>query len=112
MPATNPGTLSIRYLSRKLAIAGYYFLDALPYLGHAGVPFLFPRSGSLALRQPVSPNVFTLNAGYYNEGAALVRYLVEEKKIKDICIFTPQHYALGDEGRKAVNEALASFSLQ
>jgi len=55
-------------------------------LTEAGVPNVFPISGGRQMIEPFRPMMFTARGIYYNEVRAGVRYFVENRGAKAICV--------------------------
>ena len=105
-----------KLLDQDKAFVLYGFFGAavskamLPFVAATGVPFLFPSSGSTAIRRPVVKNIFNVRPGYDTETRTLVNYLVKERGFKDIAVLN-QDDSLGQEGRSGVQKALAALEL-
>lgn len=77
---------------------------ALTVISKENIPFLFPRSGELSLRQPFNRMVFNLRAGFTEEVDALISYALK-RGLKRIG-FVKQPDSFGDGIQSAVVTAL------
>jgi ABC-type branched-subunit amino acid transport system substrate-binding protein len=83
----------------------------VPYVNEKGVLLFGPVSGAGFLRQrPPDRYVFNLRASYTEETAALIRYLVDVKRVKPerIAVFA-QDDAYGSAGFEAVARAMRAY---
>lgn len=59
----------------------------LPIIKDTHVPLIGLFTGSMALRQPVNPDVINIRASYDDEAEALVAYFIKKKDAKKFAIF-------------------------
>jgi ABC-type branched-subunit amino acid transport system substrate-binding protein len=85
-------------------------LAALPLVNKAQIPFLFPFTGAMGLRNPFSRPVFHLRGSYNDETELIVRQLTE-LSLKKVAVFH-QNDAYGKAGLDGVTLALASRNLK
>ena len=76
-------------------------LAVMPTLIEAGVPNLFPLTGSIQMREPFRKLVFTQRGIYYDEMRAAVRYFTENFDRKVPCV----SYIDNDYGREILHGA-------
>ena len=77
----------------------------LPIIDRARVPFLFPRTGDLAVRVPFNRYIFNLRSSFAAEMMELVNYVVIKEKKKKIAILT-QTDIFGSVVQSAAQKAL------
>lgn len=75
------------------------------------IPFLTPLSGAELLRKPFNPLIINFRASYYAETEAIIQYLVDEQKMKNIAIFY-QSDSYGKAGLEGVKIALKKRGLK
>ncbi len=83
---------------------------ALPIAKRANVPFLFPRTGDMSVREPFDPLIFNWRSSFGQEITALVKHAVAVEKKKRIAILT-QTDAFGTSIRSAALKALRDHNL-
>jgi branched-chain amino acid transport system substrate-binding protein len=81
-----------------------------PVFDTAKVPFIAPFSGSDFLRSPFDRMIFPTR-DYNAEAEELVKYIVDDLKIKEVGLFT-QNDGFGDAAKRAVYGALAKRNLK
>lgn len=77
----------------------------LPIIDRAHVPFLFPRTGDLAVRYPFNRYIFNMRSSFSVEMANLIDYVVTKEKKKKIGILT-QADTFGNVVMSAAQKAL------
>lgn len=96
-----------------LALFGYVgtptSLAALPLASQAGLPFIAPLSGAMALRKPFNRQVFHVRASYDDETELIVDQLTHLGQTK-IGVFY-QNDSYGQAGLDGVGRALAARKL-
>ena len=85
-------------------------LAALPLATHAGVPFIAPFTGAMALRQPFNRLAFHVRASYNDETALIVKQLTN-LGLQKIAVFY-QNDAYGRAGLDGTTLALAALKLK
>lgn len=103
-----------RFVSDEvLALFGYIgtptSLAALPLVTQAGLPFIAPFSGAMALRKPFRRQVFHVRASYNDETELIVDQLTHLGQTK-IGVFH-QNDSYGQAGLDGVTKALAARKL-
>lgn len=83
----------------------------LPIIKQYNIPFLMPFSGGEFLRNDDNGLIFNLRKSYKDETKALVKYLVEEQKIKKVAVFY-QNDNYGKLGSEGVKESLKEYNLK
>jgi branched-chain amino acid transport system substrate-binding protein len=76
----------------------------------AKIPLLGLFSGADKLRFPFRHYIFNVRSSYYQETSAVVRYFVEEKKLRRIAVFY-QYDDYGFDGLKGTQIALQEYGL-
>lgn len=77
----------------------------LPIIERARVPFLFPRTGDLAVRDPFNRYIFNLRSSFATEMTELVAYVVDKEKKRNVAILT-QADVFGKVVQSATQKAL------
>eukprot|EP01029_Cantina_marsupialis_P002440 TRINITY_DN122922_c0_g1_i1.p1 TRINITY_DN122922_c0_g1~~TRINITY_DN122922_c0_g1_i1.p1 ORF type:complete len:1212 (-),score=343.45 TRINITY_DN122922_c0_g1_i1:548-4183(-) len=81
-----------------------------PLAVDANVPFIGAFSGSMTLRRPFFEQVINVRASYFDEAAAMVKFLVDIKGHKKISLMR-QNDSFGDAGHDGILAQLASRML-
>ncbi|EDT42265.1 ABC transporter substrate-binding protein [Burkholderia ambifaria] len=88
---TVDGTLEMIERRNVLALFGYVGTPTttavLPIVRDAGIPLVGTFSGAMALRRPVTPEVFNIRASYEDETRALVEHLLAHDHAKRFAVF-------------------------
>lgn len=88
---TVDNTLEMIERRNVLALFGYVGTPTttavLPMIHDAGIPLVGTFSGAMALRRPVTPEVFNFRASYEDETRALVDYLIAHDRAKRFAVF-------------------------
>ncbi|MGC0120420.1 ABC transporter substrate-binding protein [Pseudoalteromonas piscicida] len=77
-----------------------------PILEHSKVPFLMPYTGAEFLQDPITFNVFNLRTSYNKEAQDIIRYFVDEQKLKRVALLI-QADEFGLTVEKSLTKALA-----
>lgn len=85
-------------------------LKIIDILEETKIPLLGIFSGADKLRFPFRHYIFNIRSSYYQETNAVVRYFVEEKKLKRIAVFY-QYDDYGFDGLKGTQIALQKYDL-
>lgn len=83
----------------------------MPIIDRANVPFLFPRTGDVAVRDPFNRNIFNLRSSFAVEMTALVNYVVDKEKKKKVSILT-QADVFGKVVQSAAQKALRDKNIE
>jgi len=77
----------------------------------AGIPNIFPISGARQMVEPLRPMMFTARGVYYDEIRAGVRYFVEERNARSICVMY-QDTDYGIEILEGVQDQAAAMGIE
>ncbi|WP_231110368.1 ABC transporter substrate-binding protein [Burkholderia territorii] len=84
-------TLEMIERRNVLALFGYVGTPTttavLPMIRDAGIPLVGTFSGAMALRKPVTPEVFNIRASYEDETRALVDHLIAHDQARRFAVF-------------------------
>ncbi len=83
----------------------------MPIITDSDIPFVAPFSGASFLRKPPRRNFINFRSSYADEIEKIIKYLVDEKRLKKIAIFY-QNDDYGDDGYIATILSLKKRSLQ
>jgi branched-chain amino acid transport system substrate-binding protein len=101
-------TLQLVQQDKVLALFGYVGTPTvkavLPLLADVGVPLVGVFSGSMSLRQPVTPQLFNLRASYDEEADMLMAHLRKQGRPKVAVVY--QHDGFGMAVLSAMAQAL------
>ncbi|MDF3081358.1 ABC transporter substrate-binding protein [Burkholderia sola] len=88
---TVDNTLDMIERGNVLALFGYVGTPTttavLPMIRDAGIPLVGTFSGAMALRKPVTPEVFNVRASYDDETRALVDHLIAHDRARRFAVF-------------------------
>jgi branched-chain amino acid transport system substrate-binding protein len=76
----------------------------------AGVPNIFPLTGARSMVEPLHPMKFTQRGIYYDEIRAAVRYFVEERGKRNVCVVY-QDTEYGQEILEAAHDQLGAMDM-
>jgi len=86
-------------------------VEILPIVEEAKIPLIGLFTGADALRRPFRKYIFNIRASYYQEIAALVKHLVEDRKLSRFAVFY-QYDAYGLDGLTGAELALKKYGLE
>ena len=85
-------------------------VEIIPMVEEAKIPLLGLFSGANQLRNPFRKYIFNVRASYYQEIAAMVRHLVEDRGMTKFAVFY-QYDAYGIDGLTGTELALMEYEL-
>jgi len=112
----NTLTNTLRLIEKDEVFALFGFVGTptvkriMPLVAQTNIPFIAPYTGASFLRDGGYKSVINFRSSYIQEIDALVRYLVEIKKISKFAIFY-QNDDYGEEGYIALSQALSKHKL-
>jgi len=86
-------------------------VEILPIVKEARIPLVGLLTGADALRRPFSKYIFNIRASYYQEIAAMVKHIVEDRKLSRFALFY-QYDAYGLDGLAGAELALKKYGLE
>ncbi|MFO7598844.1 MAG: ABC transporter substrate-binding protein [Candidatus Desulfacyla sp.] len=86
-------------------------VEILPIVKEARIPLVGLLTGADALRRPFSKYIFNIRASYYQEIAAMVKHIVEDRKLSRFAVFY-QYDAYGLDGLAGAELALKKYGLE
>jgi branched-chain amino acid transport system substrate-binding protein len=86
-------------------------VEIIPIVEEAKIPLLGLFTGAHALRIPFRKYIFNVRASYYQEIAAMVKHLVEDRGLKKFAVFY-QYDAYGIDGLTGTELALRDYNLE
>ncbi|UCD88389.1 MAG: ABC transporter substrate-binding protein [Desulfobacterales bacterium] len=86
-------------------------VEIIPIVEEARIPLLGLFTGANALRNPFRKYIFNVRASYYQEIAAMVRHLVEDRGLSKFGVFY-QYDAYGFDGLTGAELALKKYHLE
>jgi branched-chain amino acid transport system substrate-binding protein len=86
-------------------------VEILPIVEEAKIPLIGLFTGADALRRPFRKYIFNVRASYYQEIAAMVKHLVEDRKLSRFAVFY-QYDAYGLDGLTGAELALNKYGLE
>ena len=85
-------------------------VEIIPMVEEAKIPLLGLFSGANQLRNPFRKYIFNVRASYYQEIAAMVRHIVEDRGLTKFAVFY-QYDAYGIDGLTGTELALMEYDL-
>jgi branched-chain amino acid transport system substrate-binding protein len=85
-------------------------VKVIPLVEEGEIPLVGLFTGADALRKPHRRYIINIRASYYQETAAMVRYLVEDLDIRNIAVFY-QYDAYGFDGLTGTEIALKKYDM-
>jgi branched-chain amino acid transport system substrate-binding protein len=85
-------------------------VEIIPMVEEAKIPLLGLFTGANELRNPFRRYIFNVRASYYQEIAAMVRHLVEDRRMTKFAVFY-QYDAYGIDGLTGTELALMEYEL-
>ncbi len=86
-------------------------VEILPIVEEAQIPLVGLFTGADALRRPFRKYIFNIRASYYQEIAAMVKHLVEDRGLSRFAVFY-QYDAYGLDGLTGAELALKEYGLE
>jgi len=86
-------------------------VEILPIVEEARIPLIGLFTGADALRRPFRKYIFNIRASYYQEIAAAVKHLVEDRNLSRFAVFY-QYDAYGLDGLTGAELALKHYGLE
>ncbi len=112
---TVDGTLKLIDEDKVFSLIGFVGTPttkvAIPIVQEKKVPLVGPFTGAMLLRAPVSRYIFNIRSSYDDETEGLVRYLLDDLKLKKIAVFY-QDDSFGLAGLTGTQKAMRKRNLE